>query len=297
MNDAERALSFAGVAGAYDRARPSYPREAAEWLAGSVPATVLELGAGTGKLTDQLLAIGHDVLATDPLDEMLQYLRLRHPGCRTAVASAEEIPVAPRSVDVVVSAQAFHWFDVEKALPEIARVLKPEGVLSLAWNVRDERIPWVRKLGRLIDTPNQEREPAAALVASRLFGYVEERQFRFWQPLRKPDLRDLVTSRSNIAVKSPDEQRLVLAQCDALYDEYGRGPDGMLMPYITHCYKAVVRPVVLEDTGPIHLTGHRAGADPTQQSGVTPDETPPAVAVPPGRSRDDDSGTTLFSLS
>src|SRR5262245_46283255 len=118
MND-EQALSFAGVAGAYDRARPSYPPEAAEWLTGSTRASVLELGAGTGKLTDQLLAIGHDVLATDPLDEMLTYLRLRHPACRTTVASAENLPVASRSVDVVVAAQCFHWFDLEKALPEI----------------------------------------------------------------------------------------------------------------------------------------------------------------------------------
>src|SRR5262245_31139251 len=116
----QRARSFAGVAAAYDRARPSYPREAAEWLVGTTPVSVLELGAGTGKLTDELLALGHDVLATDPLEEMLHYLRLRHPECRTAVSPAEDIPVASRSVDVVVCAQAFHWFTAGLALPEIA---------------------------------------------------------------------------------------------------------------------------------------------------------------------------------
>jgi ubiquinone/menaquinone biosynthesis C-methylase UbiE len=275
MNDEpDRALSFAGVADAYDRARPSYPREAAEWLTGSAPVSVLELGAGTGKLTDQLLAIGHDVLATDPLEEMLQYLRLRHPDCRTAVAAAEELPVTPRTVDVVVSAQAFHWFDVARALPEIARVLKPEGTLALVWNVRDDRIPWVRKLGQLVDTPEQENDPADALIASRLFGFVEEHTFRFWQPLRKPDLRDLVVSRSNIAVKTETERDRVLRAVDRLYDEYGRGPDGLLMPYVTRCFKAVVRPVVLEDSGPIHLGGP-----------VTPRKKP-----------DDDDGSHLFSL-
>jgi SAM-dependent methyltransferase len=276
MNDQpDRALSFAGVADAYDRARPTYPREAAEWLTGSEPVSVLELGAGTGKLTDQLLAIGHDVLATDPLDEMLQYLRLRHPSCRTAVASAELLPVAPRTVDVVVSAQAFHWFDMSKALPEIARVLKPEGTLALVWNTRDDRIPWVRKLGRLIDTPEQDRDPADTLIGSRLFGYVEEQTFRFWQPLRKRDLRDLVISRSNIAIKTGTERDRVLRHVDALYDEYERGPDGLLMPYVTRCFKAVVRPVVLEDSGPIHLD-------------------PKAIEV---KKPDDDGGSLLFTLS
>src|SRR3954462_9528394 len=92
---ADRALSFASVADAYDRARPSYPREAVEWLTGRAPATVVELGAGTGKLTDRLVEIGHDVLATDPLEEMLAHLRLRHPDLRVQNAPAEATPAAP----------------------------------------------------------------------------------------------------------------------------------------------------------------------------------------------------------
>jgi SAM-dependent methyltransferase len=271
--DSTRALSFAGVAAAYDRARPSYPRDAAEWLTGSHPTSVLELGAGTGKLTDVLLQLGHDVLATDPLEEMLSFLRERHPTCRTAVASAEDLPVASRSADVVVSAQAFHWFDLDRALPEIARVLKPEGTLALAWNVRDDRIPWVRRLGELIDTPHQSEYPTDALVASRLFGFVEERTFRHWQPLRRDDLRDLVLSRSNVAVMDPAAQERTLAGVNRLYDEYGRGPDGLLMPYVTRCFRAVVRPVVLEDSGPV--LDHQARDE---------------------LRRDDDDGTPLFSL-
>jgi len=273
----DRALSFAGVADAYDRARPSYPRAAVEWLTGRDPLSVLELGAGTGKLTDTLLELGHDVLATDPLDEMLQHLRLRHPDCRTAVASAEEVPVASRSVDVVIAAQAFHWFDLDRALPEIARVLKPEGVLSLVWNTRDERIPWVRRLGRLIDTAEDDRDPVDTLVASRIFGFVEEETFRFWQPLRKDDLRDLVTSRSTIAVKGEMERDRILRQVDALFDEYEAGSGGLLMPYVTKCFRAVVRPVVLEDSGPIHLPA----------SGIA------SISQPP----EDGDGTSLFTLS
>jgi len=189
------------------------------------------------------------------------------------------LPVPARSVDVVVCAQAFHWFDQELALPEIARVLKPEGRLSLVWNVRDDRIPWVKRLGKLIDTPAQDDDPADALVASRLFGFVEEQTFRFWQPLRKEELRDLVVSRSNIAIKADTERDRILRQVDSLYDEYERGPDGLLMPYVTHCYRAVVRPVVLEDSGPIHLPS----GDAASESEKRPDP--------------EEDGTTLFSLS
>ena len=236
------ALSFGSVADAYDRARPSYPREAVEWLTGRVAATVVELGAGTGKLTDRLVEIGHDVLATDPLEEMLAHLRLRHPDLRVDNAAAEAIPAATRSVDTVVAAQAFHWFDPERALREAARVLKPEGRIALVWNQRDERIPWVRRLGRLIGSQEQESDPTDVLVASKLFGYVEEETFRFWQPLRRKDLRDLVVSRSNVATMDPMARDRLLRKLDELFEESRSGPDGLLLPYRTLCFRAVVRP-------------------------------------------------------
>ena len=238
----EAALSFAGVAEQYDRARPTYPAEAAEWMTGRSMATVVELGAGTGKFTERLLDLGHDVLATDPLDEMLTRLRLRHPDLRTATAPAEAIPAATRSVDVVVAAQAFHWFDLDRALPEIARVLKPEGRVAVVWNERDERIPWVRKLGRIIGGNDHLADPTDLLIGSKLFGYVEDESFRHWQPLRRQDLRDLAMSRSSVAVLDQPAQERLLRQVDELFDEYDRGPDGLLLPYVTRCFRAVVRP-------------------------------------------------------
>lgn len=234
------ASSFGSVAEAYDRGRPSYPREAAAWLVGTEPVTVLELGCGTGKLTEQLVAIGHDVHATDPDADMLAILAKRLPDVRSSRASAEEISMADRSVDVVVCAQSFHWFDLERALPEIARVLKPGGRLALVWNYRDQRIPWVRRLGKLIGTQDQSPEPENALVTSSLFGFVESEMFRFWQLVDRSTIQDLVLSRSNVAVLDAEGRAAKLAEVVAFYDDYGRGMDGMQLPYEAKCFRALV---------------------------------------------------------
>lgn len=240
-----QALSFAGVADSYHRARPGYPAEAASWLVGAAPRRVLELGAGTGKLTAGLTALGHDVFATDPLAPMLHHLVRALPGVHVAVSSAEAIPLRARSVDVVVSAQAFHWFDQTRALPEIARVLRPGGRIALVWNARDERVPWVRRLGRIIGGESAP-DPTHGLQASQRFGFVERRSFRFWQPVDRGRLRDLVRSRSQVAVLPEADRTRVLAEVDALYEEYGRGPDGLLLPYLAHCFIATVRAPALD---------------------------------------------------
>jgi SAM-dependent methyltransferase len=247
------ALSFGGVADAYDRARPTYPAAAAAWLASppaSSAADVLELGAGTGKLTAELVAQGHRVLATDPDEEMLRHLVRHLPHTPAAIATAERIPLRARSVDTVVGAQCFHWWDLDRALPEVARVLRPGGHLSLVWNLRDDRIPWVRRLGELIGTQEQSNDPTHALLSSNLFGFVETTTFRFWQPLDRERLRDLVLSRSNIATKSEPERERVLRKVDEMYGDFGRGADGMLLPYVTHCYKAVVRAPAVDSDEP-----------------------------------------------
>lgn len=240
------ARSFGSVAAVYDRGRPSYPRDAATWLVGRGAAEILELGAGTGKLTSELVALGHDVLATDPDEAMLEVLRERVPGVRARVGSAEQVPLGDRSVDVVVAAQCFHWFDLDAALPEIARVLKPGGVLALVWNQRDERIPWVRRLGRILDTQQQLREPAQPLVESALFGFVEEETFTIWQDVNKETIADLVCSRSNVAILDDDARASKVDEACAFYDDYGRGMDGMQLPYLTRCYRSRVLPTAHE---------------------------------------------------
>jgi SAM-dependent methyltransferase len=238
--DQSRARSFGGVVDAYDRGRPSYPRDGVQWLVGPVPGRVLELGAGTGKLTEQLVGLGHSVVATDPLEPMLRRLALRVPAARPVLGVAEEIPLASRSVDAVVAAQAFHWFDHDKALPEVARVLRPGGVLAIVWNLRDERIPWVRKLGDVIGDSERAVDPNQVIDQSGLFGTVERSSFRFWQPMTRQSLRDMVASRSNVALMTALDRDRVLRKADELYDDYGRGADGMLLPYVTRTFRTTV---------------------------------------------------------
>lgn len=279
MDDDVRHLSrsFGPVAEAYDRGRPGFPAEAARWLVGRDAAVVLELGAGTGKLTRELVALGHDVHATDPDPAMLAVLQRALPDVRTSLAGAEEIPLADRSVDVVVAAQSFHWFDHERALPEIARVLRPGGHVAVCWNLRDERIPWVRKLGRALGSAASVENAGStdALVQSELFGFLDEQVFTHWQHVDRDSVVDMAASRSYVASLEADEREAVLDRVRALYDDYGRGMDGMQVPYDCRCYRARVndRPDAAADPGADPATTSDE-ADRADRSDESPTEPP-----------------------
>ena len=242
--DSRHALSFGAVADSYDRGRPGYPASAAKWLTSPEQVSVLELGAGTGKFTAQLVALGHDVHATDPDPEMLAVLENRFPDVRTSLGSAEEIPAPDSSYDVVIAAQCFHWFDLQLAIPEIVRVLRPGGRLSVVWNERDESIPWVKKFGRLIGAdeprPKNHHLPEAALKDSMKFIMVENDRHKHWQTVNRKTIWDLVRSRSHIAVLDEAAQEEKKAELIDFYDGYGRGMDGMQLPYVANCFRARV---------------------------------------------------------
>ena len=146
----DRSLSFGSQAAAYERGRPSYPPEAIDWVLPAGARDVLDLGAGTGKLTARLVERGLNVTAVDPLPEMLEVLRHSLPDTPALLGSAEQIPLPDHSVDAVLVAQAWHWFDADRAIGELLRVLRPGGRLGLLFNTRDARLGWVAQLDAII---------------------------------------------------------------------------------------------------------------------------------------------------
>lgn len=148
----QRALSFGAYAEDYDRSRPGYPAAALDWLLPAGARRVIDVGAGTGKLTTALLARGLSVVAVEPDPAMLAVLVARLPAADAHEAGAETLPVADGSVDAVLAGQAWHWFDQARALVEARRVLRPGGWLGLIWNAPDLDSPWDRELARLDGT-------------------------------------------------------------------------------------------------------------------------------------------------
>ena len=144
------ASSFGAAAAAYAEHRPDYAEAAVRWALEPVgdrrPVRVADIGAGTGKLTAALVGLGADVTAVEPDPQMLAELQRAMPEVRSAPGSAEEIPLPDASVDAVLAGQAMHWFDIDRAMPEIARVLTPGGVFAGLWNVDDDRVGWVAEL-------------------------------------------------------------------------------------------------------------------------------------------------------
>jgi SAM-dependent methyltransferase len=151
---AERARSFESVAAEYEWHRPEYPEEALQWAAAQLGlehgARVLDVGAGTGKLTRGLVALGFDVAAVDPGAAMLDQLRAAVPEAEALEAAAESIPLPDESVDAAFAGHGYQWFDRERALPELLRVIRPAGGLALLWNWWDERDPLQCELGRIV---------------------------------------------------------------------------------------------------------------------------------------------------
>ncbi len=225
---ARRGSSFGAAAAAYAEHRPDYPPDAVRWcvapLARDIAGLrVLDLGAGTGKLTALLTRLGADVTAMEPDAAMLAELRRLLPSVRALGAPAEAIPLADGSVDAVLCAQSLHWFDLSRALPEIARVLTAGGVLGALWNSDDDRVPWVAGLRDAAEsagapTLTSRRAEAAHFTADQFgmrFGPVRRAEFANAQPRTAGSLVALMSTHSKVLVMPPAERGRLLGQARA----------------------------------------------------------------------------------
>ena len=239
-----RAVSFGAVADAYERGRPPYPPEAIDWLLPAGAARVLDLGAGTGKLTRQLAGRGLDVTAVEPSEGMREQLRRVVPGVRALAGTAERIPLPGRSVDAVLVAQAWHWVDPVVAVPEVARVLRPGGLLGLLWNIRDERADWVAKLGaalRRSDGPQSASNTvSSAPLVGPPFGPVERHDVEWVHHIPPDALIDMVASRSYVITLPTADRAALLSEVRRLIQTHPAlaGADEIALPYLTRCWRA-----------------------------------------------------------
>ena len=228
-----RSLSFGQEAAAYERGRPSYPPEVIDWLLPNDARDVLDLGAGTGKLTIRLVERGLSVVAVDPIPEMLEVLSGSLPDTPALLGTAEDIPLPDNSVDSVLVAQAWHWFDPERAVKEVARVLRPGGRLGLVWNTRDERMGWVKDLGRIVGPEDDPFNKGVTLPAP--FTDVQRHQVEWTSYLTPQALIDLVASRSYCITSPADVRARTLEQVRELLatDPALVNATGLALPYVT----------------------------------------------------------------
>ena len=208
------------MAESYERRRPTYPAALLEWLVDRLRlrpgTTVIDLGAGTGKLTRDLVPTGARVIAVEPLPEMRAQLEAAVPGAEVLAGSAEELLLPDESVDAVVAASAFHWFDTERALEEIHRVLVPGGALATVGNGRDLADPLQREIQTIIGTYLPTAEQILSWIpvvdASPLFGPAEEFATTFEQWFDADGLAERIGTISYVARLPAGERARVLEQ-------------------------------------------------------------------------------------
>jgi SAM-dependent methyltransferase len=233
----ERARSFESVAAEYERFRPEYPEEALRWAADRLGlpggARVLDIGAGTGKLTRGLVALGFDTVAIEPGAPMLAQLREAVPEAEAHEAPAESVPLPDSSVDAAFAGQAFHWFDPERALPELHRVIGPGGGLALLWNWWDERDPLQAELGPLVGYAGYEPYRNDELPGAPLFGEVGRTVVESsWES--SPDgLVGYLSTTSAFLTAEPEEREDALRSVHELVSRYG---ERFRLPQLTYAF-------------------------------------------------------------
>jgi SAM-dependent methyltransferase len=234
----------------YERGRPSYPDDAVSYLVNELEiregTDVLDLGAGTGKFTELIVHTGARITALEPVTSMRAALERNCPTIRAVDGTAEDVPAEDGSFDAAIAASAFHWFDGERALPEIHRVLRPAGALGLIWNARDESSDWSERLTEIFDElagPDQPRYRSGAWREaferrSDLFGPLHHRVAYHVHHVTPSTFLDRVLSVSYVAAASEADRERVRAEVAELLsnDPDLRDRDEIVMPYRTDVF-------------------------------------------------------------
>ncbi len=242
-------LGFGKEADTYEKSRPTYPPEVVSWLVERLrltPGTVVaDLAAGTGKLTRLLVPSGAEVVAVEPIEGMREVFRRVLPSIPVVAGAAEAMPFQRSAFDAVTVAQAFHWFDAEKAFAELARVLRPGGRAGFVWNARDRSVDWVDRAWAIMDrveraAPWRDHENwrESAFGDRPGFGPMHEATFRHEHPTTHEGVVDRIRGVSHVAALPPDDQRRVLDEVRELLAGHPqtRGREELRVPYRVDCY-------------------------------------------------------------
>jgi SAM-dependent methyltransferase len=244
------ARGFEAAVDRYERGRPTYPDDAVAFLVRTLSigegTDVVELGAGTGKFTALLVPTRAQIVALEPVAAMRQALERNCPSVTAIDGTAEEIPLDNGSADTVVAAQSFHWFDADRALHEIHRVLRPDGTLGMIWNVRDEATDWSERLTAIFDRLTgdgpryRDMRWRGAFARTELFGPLHHQLSYHVHKVTREQFLDRVLSVSYVASAPDDEREHVIAEVEEMLDTDPelRG-DEIAMPYRTDVFWCV----------------------------------------------------------
>ena len=244
------AVGFDRAADAYERGRAGFPGPVVDAILRESEAgegrTLLELGAGTGKLTRTLTGHGARVIALEPVAGMRAVLTVRAPEAEPLDAVAEEIPLADGSVDAVIASQAYHWFDPEKATAEVARVLRPGGLVALVWNRRDESAAWMREFTRIVDAHAGDApryrsgEWRRGFDGNPAFTPLEQRSWPHRGEQGRAIVLERVASMSFVASLDEAPRAELLAEISELLETHPdiRGRSDVAFPYVTELFTA-----------------------------------------------------------
>lgn len=240
MVDDALAKSFLDAGEDYERFRPGFPDAAADLVVPNRVRTALDLGAGTGKFTERLVACAERVVAVEPSERMLSVLRAKLPAVEAHIGTAEEIPMPDATVDVVSVAQAFHWFDREPACAEIRRVLIPEGTLGLLWNRADPACSWDQACSRIAHPWLSDEMPVSSSAQDMLPGFAapEHREVPWRERISRADYIARWLTVSTFLAASEQQRARMVADVEQVLDTdpATAGRDEFDLPQITDVY-------------------------------------------------------------